>query len=740
MTELPTSFGKYYLTEKLATGGMAEIYLAKIIGPGGFEKPVVIKQIHPKLTGQRHFVDLFVAEAKTLVTLSHGNIVPVYELGVIEDTYFIAMDYIDGPTLYRLTETMSRREAKMEPTVAAWITARMLEGLDYAHRKGEGVIHRDLSPRNVMLSRDGDVKLVDFGIAVTLGDPGEGSARESAPTGSFPYMSPEQVRREPLNGQTDLFSVGVLLWEMLTGRRLFARGDADATLDAVLRAAIPRPSSVRREVPAKLDEVAMRALERSREARWPEAADMLAALNKYLYSLDETPGPRDVAALVARFCPPETRRLPTHLEAIAHDVMVPEPFEGGRPPTETPIASGPSTAVIPREQQAKGKPQRQRSFATNVNLQAILEQADPLPRFDEKSDLVPQFDEKSDLLPRFDESTDVRSDVLPRFDSLVDKPTKEERPPSRETPLEKPAPSQFAGDTVIDQQPLVTPPTTKRRSRPMDTVDDSPEEVVERPIRRTPRSVEMAAQRAGSQSDVAQPKRGSQRDIAGRARSQADDVERARDQAKRARSQAEPITKDSEPAYSKERTAVDGKPLGSIEVPKAMREPPSRTVILLAAIGALALGAGAVFVFYQGKDRVLAMSEPEAGAARTDGGTSDSLMDAPDPVDATRIDANIALARDAGPRNIDVPLRTDASTPAMDAAAKGTATLQVGADPWGEIYVDGKLMGRTPKELTVSAGRHTVEVVFAGETPPRKQTFAIDVANGETKPIQADFK
>src|SRR5207245_8494586 len=126
MAELPTTFGKYYLTELLATCGMAEIYLAKIIGPGGFEKPLVIKQIHPKLSGQRHFVDLFVAEAKTLVTLTHGNIVPVYELGVIDDMYFIAMEYIDGPTLYRLTETMARREAKMAPAIAAWITARVV--------------------------------------------------------------------------------------------------------------------------------------------------------------------------------------------------------------------------------------------------------------------------------------------------------------------------------------------------------------------------------------------------------------------------------------------------------------------------------------------------------------------------------------------------------------------------------------------------------------------------------------
>src|ERR1044071_8474625 len=234
MQELPATFGKYYLTEKLATGGTADIYLGKILGPGGFEKQLVIKQIHPRLSGQRQFVDLFVAEAKTLVTLAHGNIVPVYELGVIDDTYFIAMEYIDGPTLHRLTESLARQNAKMEPSVAVWITARILEGLDYAHRKGEGVIHRDLSPRNVMMSRDGEVKLVDFGIAVTLGAGAEDDAGESAPTGSFPHMSPEQVRKEALTGQTDLFSVGVLLWEMLVGHRLFARSDPDATLRAVV--------------------------------------------------------------------------------------------------------------------------------------------------------------------------------------------------------------------------------------------------------------------------------------------------------------------------------------------------------------------------------------------------------------------------------------------------------------------------------------------------------------------------
>src|SRR5438477_1300736 len=162
----------------------------------------------------------------------------------------------------------------MEPGIAGWIAARILEGLDYAHRKGEGVIHRDLSPRNVMLSRDGEVKLVDFGIAVTLGAPGEVEASQSAPTGSFPYMSPEQVRRESLSPQTDLFSVGVLFWEMLVGKRLFARNEADATLAAVLHGDIARPSTQRSNIPSRLDELAMRALERDPTKRWASAGDM----------------------------------------------------------------------------------------------------------------------------------------------------------------------------------------------------------------------------------------------------------------------------------------------------------------------------------------------------------------------------------------------------------------------------------------------------------------------------------
>ncbi|HVK72472.1 MAG TPA: serine/threonine-protein kinase, partial [Kofleriaceae bacterium] len=370
MTELPTTFGKYYLIEKLATGGMAEIFLGKLIGPGGFEKPLVIKQIHPSLSGQRHFVDLFVAEAKTLVTLAHGNIVPVYELGVVDDTYFIAMEYIDGPTLYRLTEAVIGRGQALAPAIAAWIAAEIAKGLDYAHRKGAGVIHRDLSPRNVMLSRDGEIKLVDFGIAVGLGGGGERDT-DGMPTGSFPYMSPEQVARRPLSGQSDLFSLGVLLWEMLAGARLFARATPEATLEAVRTAPVPPPSTHRPEVPARLDEIALRALERDPARRWADAGELVAALQRHLYGLDSPPGARDVAALVARWCPPIVR-APTEGEPA-----------GGSQPGDDDGATdvgAPSTAVMADARpRGKRKPTvREASFATHVDIEVALGRATPL--------------------------------------------------------------------------------------------------------------------------------------------------------------------------------------------------------------------------------------------------------------------------------------------------------------------------------------------------------------------------
>ncbi len=650
MTELPTTFGKYFLTEKLATGGMAEIYLAKLVGPGGFEKPLVIKQIHPKLSGQRHFVDLFVAEAKILVGLAHGNIVPVYELGVIDDTYFIAMEYIDGPTLYRLTEALARQDQRMEPAIAAWVAAKILEGLDYAHRKGEGVIHRDLSPRNVMLSRDGEVKLVDFGIAVTLGAVDVGSDVQSAPTGSFPYMSPEHVRREPLTGQTDLFSVGVLLWEMLVGTRLFARPDADATLAAVTDGLIEKPSVKVPGVPAKLDDVVMRALERDQRARWPSSGEMLAALQRYLYNLDETPSPRDIAAMVAKYCPAETRRLPTHADHTPSSGVDLEP------------PAGPRTAVIERDAKPKGKGRaRTETFATHVDLEHLLLRETPMIGVD--------------VLP----STKASSPSIP--------------------------PGEVDDDPFRDPTP-VPPPT------PMAGEDDDDASASKLKLR-APRQGDTNTKNSTTAQEI-------------------DRLPESEVRPPRMRS----VRPDSEPVRDKnERPNLPG------------REPPNRPLLVLGALGTIALGIGAVYIFSRGKSGVMRPDaqpkldapfyafEPDAppdtepmDPMRTDAGVVDTGPDAPE-------DAHVSEPpRDA------VRVKPDAATP--DAAVivpTGTATLTIGANPWGDITIDGVKRGRTPKSIEVTAGKHLVEVTFSGDDPPVKKSYPIDVTPGQNLPIQAEF-
>jgi len=319
-------------------------------------------------------VELFVREAKTLVSLSHGNIVPVYELGVLEGTYFIAMEYIDGPTLAELLDGSARRDTTMDPAMAAFICAEVLKGLDYAHRKGAGVIHRDLSPRNVMLSRDGEVKIVDFGIAATVddnlpatdghdGDTDGGDT--SKPVGSFPYMSPEQVRHQALTPASDLFSVGILLWEALAGGKLFARDSAEATLAAVLRADIPAPSTRNAAIPPALDEICLRALARDTAHRYPNAGEFYAKLTRFLYSVETPVTANTLSALVARTCPPivHTGRLTTHDESA-------EPVDR--------TTNVNATQPMP----GRGAQGSTRTFATHVQFKKVLDRATPLMPFD----------------------------------------------------------------------------------------------------------------------------------------------------------------------------------------------------------------------------------------------------------------------------------------------------------------------------------------------------------------------
>jgi len=221
-----TQFGKYLLDGEIATGGMSKVFRARLRGPGGFEKRLVVKQILPQLAQDPNFVRMFVQEANTLVQMSHPNIVPVYELGVVDGVYFLAMELVEGATLAEIL-----RDGPLPEALVAHIGIQLCEALHYAHDRFS-VVHRDVTPRNVVIDDAGHTRLLDFGIAAP--------ADEAGRFGSLGYMSPEQASGLPVGPQSDLFSAGTLLFEALTATPAYLRADADATRHALLEAPPPQ--------------------------------------------------------------------------------------------------------------------------------------------------------------------------------------------------------------------------------------------------------------------------------------------------------------------------------------------------------------------------------------------------------------------------------------------------------------------------------------------------------------------
>ena len=249
-----TPIGKYVVRRKLAEGGMAEIYLAAALGPEGFEKDVVIKRVRPGLAGDPEFVKMFIAEARVASRLNHANLVHIFDFDKHQDTYYLAMEYVRGHSLFELRRRCQERGVAIPPILVAQIGTEVARGLAYAHRLTEngqslGLVHRDVTPHNVLLSFDGAVKLTDFGIAKAGGR----ATTSGMLKGKFAYMSPEQARGDAVDARTDVFALGVTLWELLTGARLFEgdgrRGGAARGAGAAHRSA--RPPQPRRRRAAR---------------------------------------------------------------------------------------------------------------------------------------------------------------------------------------------------------------------------------------------------------------------------------------------------------------------------------------------------------------------------------------------------------------------------------------------------------------------------------------------------------
>ena len=300
----PEAFGKYELLERLGRGGMADVWRARVVGQSGFQHTVVVKRILPHLVSDEKARLLFEREARVVSRLSHAHIVQVFEFGEVKGEYYLAMELVEGQDIASMI-----RAGVLTPAAAAYVLRDVCRALAYAYgvRADDGtplrILHRDVSPSNIMVGYDGSVRLLDFGIAKALADPRDKRTMKGTIRGKFGYMAPEIIEGLDPDQRADVFSVGVVLHEMLSGRRLF-HGTTDAeTLAQVRRAEIPLPSALNPDVPRALDQICLRALSRDRGQRFSggnELADLLDDVARELHF-----GPTQMAALVVRVRPAE---------------------------------------------------------------------------------------------------------------------------------------------------------------------------------------------------------------------------------------------------------------------------------------------------------------------------------------------------------------------------------------------------------------------------------------------------
>lgn len=307
----PEKIGRYQLCFELASGGMASVYLARAEGAPGFQKLVALKRIHPHLAAEKEYVEMFLDEARIASRITHANVCTVVDFGDVDGEYFIAMEYLVGEPLSRIHRRVvadaDQRSSALLPARMARVIAQACEGLHAAHelRDADGeslrVVHRDVSAENLFVTYDGATQVVDFGIAHArqrLHHTDAGQVK-----GTFPYMAPEQMTAAVVDRRVDVWALGAVLWELLTLRRLFLRDTDVNTMYAVLSGEIRPPSEYRNDVPPELDEIVLKALQRSPDERWQSARDMGKALRRFLANQEDLVGPAEIADWMAELFP-----------------------------------------------------------------------------------------------------------------------------------------------------------------------------------------------------------------------------------------------------------------------------------------------------------------------------------------------------------------------------------------------------------------------------------------------------
>jgi serine/threonine protein kinase len=303
----PTPFGKYYLIERVNVGGMAEVFKAKVMGVEGFERIVALKRILPHIAEDEEFITMFIDEAKIAVQLQHANIAQIFDLGKVDEAYFIALEYVHGRDMRGIYDDLHRRRQLMPTPQICFVIMQVCEGLDYAHNKRDqqgralNLVHRDVSPQNILVGFEGEVKLIDFGIAKAAGKASKTQA--GILKGKFGYMSPEQVRGLAIDRRSDIFALGIILYEMLTGERLFV-GESDfSTLEKVRNVEIIPPSSINSQIPEQLERIVLKALAKDVEDRYQNALDLHDDLQAFLYTTGKFSSRKDLSAWMKRCFP-----------------------------------------------------------------------------------------------------------------------------------------------------------------------------------------------------------------------------------------------------------------------------------------------------------------------------------------------------------------------------------------------------------------------------------------------------
>jgi serine/threonine protein kinase/formylglycine-generating enzyme required for sulfatase activity len=307
--DYPIRFGKYFLTRRIAVGGMAEVFKAKMVGIKGFEKILALKKILPEFSEDEEFVQMFVDEARISSNLHHSNIVQVFDFGKVENSYYIAMEHVDGPNLKNLFQRTLKLKPIFPRNLAFYILMQIARALEYAHtvrvdgKEVLNLVHRDVSPQNVLISRSGDIKITDFGIAkatIKLSKTQPGKVQ-----GKFSYMSPEQALGKPLDHRSDIFSLGIIAFEMLTGVKVYAAEDTHKRYKQVREALIPRLGTIAKDIPAEIESLVMSMVARDPKDRPQTCGEIASKISEYLSDVSTEQLTNELGMMVDEIFPVE---------------------------------------------------------------------------------------------------------------------------------------------------------------------------------------------------------------------------------------------------------------------------------------------------------------------------------------------------------------------------------------------------------------------------------------------------